>query len=185
MRPSRPSFLCFFLRTGKRSGTKPLRMENKGILQVDKADVLLPGSLRPLALQLVEHQGGLSVRSLHHFAAGGQREEGLVVRRTFALADPAAGGDVVGAAGHGFPGKVVEALREFPAAPGLADDGNHLAVIALRMLHAVHVEQAELLIRDPDDIRLHIIGQVLVRDAVIHRAVQVFKHDCGGTVHGA
>ena len=52
------------------------------------------------------------------------------------------------------------------------------------MVHAVDIEDAELLIRHGDGIGFHIIGQVLVRDAVIHRAVQVLEEDGGVAVHG-
>ena len=143
------------------------------------------GRFRLFGSQLVEHQGNLPVRPLHLLAAGGQGEICFVVRRTVSFADPAAGRDVVGTAGHGVAGEIIVSFREIRPLPGLADQAYPLPVVAFRMVHAVHIEDAELLVGHPDGIRLHVIGKVFVRDAVVHGAVQVLKEDGGVRVHGA
>ena len=60
---------------------------------------------------------------------------------------------------------------------------NGLAVVAIRMLHRIQIEHAELRILDLDHRRIHIVGQILVAHAVVHRAVGVFKEDARGIVH--
>ena len=51
------------------------------------------------------------------------------------------------------------------------------------MVHAVNIEDAELLIRYDDRIGFHIVGQVIIGNAVVHGAVGVFKEDGGAAVH--
>ena len=135
--------------------------------------------------ELMEHQRHLSVRPFHLLTAGGQREIGLVVRRAVSLADPAAGRDVVGAAGHGVAGEVIISLRKIRPLPGLSHQAYPFPVVTLRVVHAVHIEGAELFVRHDDGIGFHIIGKILVGDAVVYRAVQVLKEDGGAAVHGA
>ena len=76
------------------------------------------------------------------------------------------------------------ALGHAVHAEGAALDVDGLAVVAVGMLHRVQIEDAELGVRDLDDLGAHVVGQILVAHAVVHGAVGVLEEDAGGVVHG-
>ena len=98
-------------------------------------------------------------------------------------ADESDAADVVGAAGHSEAAEDVGLFGQVFEAEAHALDADFSFVVTGRMLHAVDIPDAELIVLDFDHVRLHVVGQILFADAVVAGAVGVFKDDVAGIVH--